>query len=202
MQLQSSTEERIKELEQQVEEYRLLLDSTPVMFWYKDTNNNAVLVNQSAAALEGTTVEAISGKSAWDLYPKEQADAFYQDDLEVINSGKPKLGIIEKHTSVQTGELMWLQTGKVPYRDKDGKIVGVVAFAVDITEQKRAEEKLQAAHAELQAKQRQIARAHELFHSTIEQLTDAVKRGATHSELREYLEMIQQQFAKIENSAS
>lgn len=183
--------DQLADLERQVEEYRLLFDCSPVMFWYKDLNNTAVLVNQAAANLEGTTVEAISGKSSWELYPKEQADAFYRDDMDVITSGKPKLDIIEQHTSVATGEKLWLQTGKVPYRDARGTIVGVVAFAVDITGQKRVEEVLQQ-------KQQQLARANEIFRATLEHLTDAMYRGAHRDEVLEYLDMMRKQFDTLE----
>lgn len=184
---QTLPHDQLADLERQVEEYRLLFDCSPVMFWYKDLNNTTILVNQAAANLEGTTVEAISGKSSWDLYPKEQADAFYRDDMEVLTSGKPKLGIVEQHTSVATGEKLWLQTGKVPYRDAEGRIIGVVAFAVDITEQKRVEEVLQQ-------KQRQLARTNEIFRATLDHLTDALHRGAHRDEVLQYLDMMRKQF--------
>ena len=44
-------------------------------------------------------VEKIEGKSTYDLFP-DLADKYYLDDLEVINSKKPKTGIIEQMTLV------------------------------------------------------------------------------------------------------
>jgi hypothetical protein len=63
---------------------------------------------------------------------------YWEDDKEVITSGKPKLGIIEP-IDTATGT-RWVQTDKIPYRDKEGRIIGIIGFAVDITERKQAEE--------------------------------------------------------------
>jgi PAS domain S-box-containing protein len=191
-------QEQVRELQRQVEEYRLLFDTSPVMFWYKDTKNNSVRVSKSAAEFEGSTVDALEGKSAYDLYPQEQAEAFYKDDLEVINSGKPKLNIIESHTRTGTGETMWLQTGKVPMRDADENIIGVVAFAVDITGQKEAQEKLQEAQDKLQKRQQQVERANELFRSTVDQLMEVLERGVDMDEVKQYLIMARTQFARLD----
>lgn len=123
--------------------YQTVFNSSPVMFWVKDTNNRTLQINQAAADFEGVDPKVVAGKSCYDLYPSEQAEAFYQDDLEVINSGKPKLGIVEKHTTVGTGEVTWVETGKVPTRNPEGKITGVMAFAIDITRSKQLELEIQ-----------------------------------------------------------
>ncbi len=122
--------------------YQTIFNSTPIMFWLKDTHNRTLRINRAAAALEGVNPADVEGKSAYDMYPHEQAEAFYQDDLAVINSGQPKLGIIEQHTAMGTGKLMWLETGKTPVHDEQGETIGVLAFAVDITERTQAEEAL------------------------------------------------------------
>jgi PAS domain S-box-containing protein len=123
--------------------YQTVFNSSPVMFWVKDANNRTLQINQAAAEFEGVDPKDVAGKSCYDLYPLDQAEAFYQDDLEVINSGKPKLGIVEKHTAVGTGEVMWVETGKVPTRTPKGEITGVMAFAIDITRSKQLELEIQ-----------------------------------------------------------
>jgi PAS domain S-box-containing protein len=124
------------------ERYQAIFNASPVMFWLKDTKNNMVQINQAAAAFENVKAEEMAGRSSYDVYPREQAEAFYQDDLQVIQSGKPKLGIVEKHTSPGSGKTTWLETGKVPIRSNTGEITGVLAFAVDITEREKAAEEL------------------------------------------------------------
>jgi signal transduction histidine kinase len=56
-------------------------------------------------------------------------------------SGKSKLGMIEPMHSSKG--LRWVQTDKIPYRDSQGKIIGVIGFSEDITDRKQAEEKLE-----------------------------------------------------------
>ena len=131
-----------------VNELELIFNSVPAMIWYKDTKNNVLRVNQVAANSMGRSIEEIEGKSLYDLFP-EEAQHYYQDDLEVMNSGKPKLGIIEL-MQIASGEKRWVQTDKVPYRDKDGKIIGVIVFAIDITERIKLEEEWQKRLRELE----------------------------------------------------
>ena len=74
------------------------------------------------------------------MYPEEQAEAYWRDDKEVMASGKAKTGIIEPMETSQGTRLV--QTSKIPYVDEQGAVAGVIGFALDITEQKQAEEAL------------------------------------------------------------
>ncbi|MGI9165721.1 MAG: PAS domain S-box protein [Pyrinomonadaceae bacterium] len=135
---------------QQKTELRVLFDLMPAMIWFKDTENGILRVNQHVADSIGITVEEIEGKLSAEIYP-QMADKYYADDLEVIRSGKPKLGIVEKLQDKDGNEL-WVQTDKVPYSNQDGKVIGIVVAARDITERMLAEEALKAS----EAKQRQL----------------------------------------------
>ena len=106
----------------------------PAMVWYKDRDNNIVRVNAAAAASVGRAPEDVEGRSTYELFPDE-AEKYHRDDLEVIDSGVAKTGIIEM-LQTASGEKRWVRTDKIPYRDERGEIVGVIVFAVDITEQK------------------------------------------------------------------
>ena len=123
-------------LQQQIEQ-QALLDLIPAMVWYKDSHNRILRANRRAAESIGKTVAEIEGRSTEELYP-EEAERYHQDDLEVIVSGRPKLGIIEPYQR-GAGEKRWVQTDKVPYFDPKGSVVGVLVFAQDITEHKRLE---------------------------------------------------------------
>jgi PAS domain S-box-containing protein len=123
--------------QRQQSELRALFDLIPAMVWFKDAENGILRVNQRVAQAIGKSVEEIEGKPSLEIYP-QQAAKFYADDLEVIASGVPKLGIVETLRGVQ-GEDLWVQTDKVPYRDSDGKVIGIVVMAQDITERKRNE---------------------------------------------------------------
>ncbi len=129
---------RTGELKKNQEEQEIILDSVPAWIFYKNTDNRFIHVNRSFCEGMGLTREELEGKRMHEIFPKEQADAYWKDDLEVINSGKPKLNIVEPVTT--KNGLLWMQTRKVPYRDINGNISGIIGFAIDITTSKLAEE--------------------------------------------------------------
>ncbi|MBS3773103.1 MAG: PAS domain S-box protein, partial [Candidatus Thermoplasmatota archaeon] len=129
-----------QELEQLSEEQQILLDSTPAMIFWIDSHGRFVRVNERLAATMDMTADELAGTSLHDLYPAAQAEKYERDNCEVMESGKPKRNIEEP---VDTPEgTRWVSTTKVPYRDADGNVVGVIGFSVDITEQKRAEQQI------------------------------------------------------------
>jgi len=119
---------------QQIEQ-QALLDLIPAMVWYKDGDNRIIRANRLAAESINKSIAEIEGRSTYDLYPDE-AEKYYQDDLEVIGSGRPKFGIIEPYQT-PSGEKRWVQTDKVPYRDRDGSIIGVLVLAQHMRETHR-----------------------------------------------------------------
>jgi len=134
-------------LQRQQAELRVLFDLVPAMIWFKDTENGILRVNQRVAEAAGKSVEEIEGKSSVEIYPREAA-AFYEADLEVIRSGVPKLGIVERLHDPK-GRERWVETDKVPYFDESGKVTGIVVMAQDVSERKRAEANLEKTNLEL-----------------------------------------------------
>jgi len=136
-----------KALQTLAADLKAIIDNAPAMIWYKDTKNNFIRVNPAGAKAFGLPVAEIEGKSTDNLFP-EMADAYYRDDLEVINSGIPKFGIIEQmHTAL--GSTRWVQTDKIPLKDDQGKVIGILVFVVDITERKMTENALALASKKL-----------------------------------------------------
>jgi PAS domain S-box-containing protein len=120
------------------EEQSVIFDSVPAWIFYKDKENRFIRVNKAFCDAMGKSKEELEGKSLFDIFPKEQADAFWKDDKEVVASGVAKKNIVEEAQTSQ-GKI-WLQTDKIPYRDEQGEIIGVIGFAIDITDRKKAEE--------------------------------------------------------------
>jgi PAS domain S-box-containing protein len=126
------TERKKLEIQLTAERYQLrtIIDASPASIWFKDTHNNFIHVNKAAARIANRRVNEIEGKPTDEIFPVE-SDKYFTDDLEVINSGKPKLNIIE---SVTVGDkVRWVRTDKIPWLDTNHKIAGVIAFALDIT---------------------------------------------------------------------
>jgi len=128
-------------------EHKAIIDNAPAMIWYKDTKNNFIRVNPAGAQVFGMTTEEIEGKNTCDLFP-DVAEKYYLDDLEVIHSGTQKLGIIEQMTTT-SGEPLWVQTSKIPLKDEQGTISGILTLSVDITVRKHAENALGLANKKL-----------------------------------------------------
>jgi len=177
-------------------EEQIIFDSVPAMIWYKDKDNRILRANKAAADSMGLRVEELEGKSTHDLYP-EEANRYYQDDLKVIKTGQPKRGIVEPYRNAAGGK-RWLRTDKIPYRDDKGEIIGVIVFAVDITEQVLADEALQSAHAGLerlvQERTHSLAQANAALRAQVqERLQAETALRESESRLRALIEAIPQQ---------
>ena len=80
----------------------------------------------------------------------DQADLYRSDDREVINSGQSKLLIEEPQTGTD-GKVITLLTNKVPLRNMDGEVFGVLGTYMDVTERERAEEALRQSEVRFKA---------------------------------------------------
>jgi diguanylate cyclase (GGDEF)-like protein/PAS domain S-box-containing protein len=126
------------EVKRQRQELRLLFDLLPAMIWFKDTHNNLVRVNRRAAGSAGMSVVDMEGKSCAEVYP-QHAEMFFKSDLEVIQSGAAKLGVVEA-VKTPDGAVRIGRTDTVPYLDDHGRVTGVIVVTQDISEQVKAEE--------------------------------------------------------------
>ena len=72
-------------------------------------------------------------------FPPDIAEAFFADDRAVLKTGKPVVNREEKVVRPD-GDVRWLLTTKVPWRDAHGHIIGLVGIGRDITDKKHLEE--------------------------------------------------------------
>ena len=117
-----------------------VMDTFPLSVFWKDYQSVYLGCNQNflqAANLTSTT--EIIGKTDYDLPWGDREAAFYQaDDRQVIESGVAKLAI-EETITLGTGETRWIETNKIPLRNLDGNVIGVVGTFQDISDRKTAE---------------------------------------------------------------
>ena len=133
-----------KGLRIQREKYRAVFDSITARVWYFDTEGRVRRVNSAVLRDLGLPAEAITGKTLYEVFPFDQASRIEAGNREIIDSGKPKMGVIEEYELPSEGK-GWAQYDKMPYYDRKGEIAGVITFAYDITERKRTEEALRQA---------------------------------------------------------
>ncbi|MBC8207798.1 MAG: PAS domain-containing protein [Desulfobulbaceae bacterium] len=122
------------------QELQIILDSVPAAIFYKNSNNRFLQVNKAFCRLTGIEKEQALNTPLTELsFTPDLAHTYWQEDLEVINSGRPKKNIIQPLFSDSN---RWVRTDKLPYRDKQGTIRGVIGFAIEITEEIKTKEKL------------------------------------------------------------
>lgn len=129
------------ELYQSREMLRLIIDNIPQFVFWKDRNLNYLGCNTLFARVAGLAGPSdISGKSDFDLSWKELADLYRADDRAVMDTNIPKLNFEEPLAGTATPWV--IKTSKVPLRDAEGQVIGVLGIFEDITERKLAEEAL------------------------------------------------------------
>jgi len=121
-------------------ELEIIIDNIPGLVFYKDTKNRYIRVNKYICEAHNMSKKQLEGTHLNDLYPKEQSQAYWEDDLQVIRSRQLKINIDE---SWETKEgTRWVSTSKIPYIDGKGEVVGVIGVSMDVTKRKVAEEEL------------------------------------------------------------
>ncbi|MEJ2616662.1 MAG: PAS domain-containing protein, partial [Ignavibacteriaceae bacterium] len=125
---------------------RTLIDNLPDAIYVKDTECRKTLSNKADLRNMGkVSEEKVLGKTDFDFFPKDIAEKFYEDDKAVIDDGKTVLNREEFFTDYY-GRKSWLLTSKLPLKDADGNITGLIGIGRNITEQKLFEEALQNQH--------------------------------------------------------
>jgi PAS domain S-box-containing protein len=130
-------EENVKKIK---DELGMLLDSVPAIIFYKDTEGRIIRANKAFTDALKMPMKDIVGKTTEEIVPKEQAEKMRKTDREVIISGKPKRNIIQTYNTPEGTR--WAITDKIPHKDKEGKIAGIVSLSKDITVQKKTEQRL------------------------------------------------------------
>jgi len=124
-----------------------IIDTAPVRVFWKDRELRYLGCNRVFAQDAGfESQQDILGKDDFQLGWAAQATAYRADDLAVMDSGQPKLFFDEPQTTPD-GQTIWLRTSKLPIRDQNQHIVGLLGMYEDFTERKRAEEKIRESEA-------------------------------------------------------
>ncbi len=135
-----------KEMELRLEEERNLLrtiiDAIPHPIYVKDRQSRFVLCNQKIIqTTQSGSMEEMIGKSDFDFLPPDLARFFYEREQILFQTGQPMINAEEVGFDEKGRELRVLSS-KVPLYDSRNQIIGLVGIAWNITELKKAEEKL------------------------------------------------------------
>lgn len=131
-----------EELRKQKDLLASIIQHAPIRVFWKDRESRFVGCNSQFAHDAGLAQpEELVGKTDYDMNWSAQAELYRADDKVVMESGMPKLDFEEQQTTPD-GRTIWLNTSKVPLRGEDNQIIGVLGIYTDITNRKKAEERI------------------------------------------------------------
>lgn len=119
-----------------------LIDTLPDRIFAKDIGSKFILNNAAhLKALGVHSQEETLGKTDYDFRPREYADRYSIGDKQVLKTGEALVNF-EEPSITASGEIGWMLSTKVPLRDAQGTIVGLVGNGRDITERKKLQQEL------------------------------------------------------------
>jgi PAS domain S-box-containing protein len=125
-----------------LQKLQVVVDTIPQSIFWKNLNSEWVWGNARFVSDTGAdSLEEIIGIDDFGSnvpWTRDQAEAFLRDDREVLQTGKPKLNIIEPQRRAD-GRYAWLHTNKVPLFDANGKVIGLIGTYEDISERTQEE---------------------------------------------------------------
>jgi PAS domain S-box-containing protein len=128
---------------------RTMIDLIPAFIYAKDVGSRFIAMNTALARNMGTTSEQAIGKTDFDFHTPDLAKKFYSDEQALIASGTAIIDLEEPGFDQVTGQPRTVCTSKVPLRDENGMVIGIIGVGFDITERKLAEQRLaQGEHLE------------------------------------------------------
>ncbi len=113
-----------------------LIDQVPDYLFVKDAESRFVIANKAIATDYGRTQPGdLFGLTDFDLNPPEAARQFFDIEQNVIRTGQPMIDLEEVMVD-PAGVKKWLATTKVPLRDDQNQVVGLVGIGRDVTARK------------------------------------------------------------------
>lgn len=130
-----------KQIIQERDLLRTLIDNLPDHIFIKDTQGRFVESNAAHRKVIQTMggIEEVIGKTAFEVFPQGIAAQYHEDDQSVLESGKPMINVERTGLNAEGHPSTFLST-KVPLRDAQNRIIGVISISRDISERKQLEQ--------------------------------------------------------------
>lgn len=138
-----------KSLKREVELFESMFHTIPDSLYIKDLDSRFTHVNEAWIKHMGLQDEQqVIGKTDFDIFTEAHARPAFEDEQKVMKTGVPKVGYEEKETWAD-GRVAWCMSTKIPLRDVQGNISGMIGISHDITDRKRAEKALRQSEERL-----------------------------------------------------
>lgn len=150
----SRVQRREAEIRESEERLSAIMDNTSNVIYMKDLSGRYILINSTYERLFGISKEGIKGKTDHDIFPREAADRFRENDLSALSAQMPVS--FEETAPHGDGDHYYISV-KFGLRDSEGKLYAVCGISTDITELRKADEALRRS-------QRGLANAQRIAH--------------------------------------
>ena len=125
------------------------LATVPDNVYFKDRDSRFIAVSASFLRYVGRqTAAEIIGRTDSDLFSAGHAQPALEDEREIMRTGQPMVGKLEKETWPD-GRVAWVMTNKLPLRNEQGEIIGTFGVSKDVTAAKEMEGALEKARKEV-----------------------------------------------------
>lgn len=165
---------------------RTLLEHLPQKIFFKDVESVYLFCNPNYAHDLGIKCEDIVSKTDYDFYPTDLAEKYRTDDQRIIRSGD--IEELEEAYIAGDGQEQVVHTVKIPVRDEQGRITGILGIFHDITERVKARRELKKAHAQLET--RVVERTKQLSEANQQLQQEIMDREQIENALRESQERL------------
>ena len=153
-------EEAIQEERNQL---RTLIDNLPDLIFFKDVQGRYILNNLAHLNFIGVkSQEEACGKTVFDFHWNGKAEKYFIEEMQVIESGKPRLEEEQLIYHKTIGEKRWYLFSRIPLKNKEGKVKGILGVGHDITNRKHAEQAIRQAYDELEQTNKELIEANKI----------------------------------------
>ena len=103
-----------------------------LLYFIKNAKGQYLVVNNTFMQRCGLhSKEQLIGKTAGEVYRSPMGNSFEAQDRDVLKTGRPLISQLELHIYA-TGDIGWCLTTKLPLRDRNGQILGLVGVSQDL----------------------------------------------------------------------
>ena len=134
-----------------------LLSTTEERVYFKDAMSRFLFVSAGwiEAYAPGRSAGELTGQTDFDVFTEEHASGAFADEQQIISTGEPVVGKVERETYSGRPDA-WVSTTKMALRDERGEIIGTFGITRDITAQITAENALARQAGELAAQNERL----------------------------------------------
>ena len=144
-----------KKLESEMHMVDFLMQNLPALIYIKDLNSRFIRISTYMANYFKRDKEEILGKTDFDIHEPKRAQEAFNDEQEIIRTGKVKDHYYEREV-YQDGTEKWVSSVKMPLLNADGIIVGTFGISTDVTDVKQQNDELLLREEEITAQNEEL----------------------------------------------